>query len=80
MDNNLIPLGIDAGNGAFKLYGAAGGLELVSQVATNGTQKVLSPPWVCANPRPRSPSITRMARFTWAQAHTISAARSRTWM
>ena len=42
MDNNLIPLGIDAGNGAFKLYGAAGGLELVSQVATNGTQKVLS--------------------------------------
>ena len=42
MDNNLIPLGIDAGNGAFKLYGASGGLELVSQVATNGTQKVLS--------------------------------------
>ena len=42
MDTNLIPLGIDAGNGAFKLYGASGGLELVSQVATNGTQKVLS--------------------------------------
>ncbi len=42
METNLIPLGIDAGNGAFKLYGASGGLELVSQVATNGTQKVLS--------------------------------------
>ncbi|MCX6078190.1 MAG: ParM/StbA family protein [Chloroflexi bacterium] len=42
MNNTFIPLGIDAGNGAFKLYGAPGGLELVSQVATNGTQKVLS--------------------------------------
>ncbi len=42
METNLIPLGIDAGNGAFKLYGAPGGLEVVSQVSTNGTQKVLS--------------------------------------
>ena len=42
METNLTPLGIDAGNGAFKLYGAPGGLEFVSQVATNGTQKVLS--------------------------------------
>jgi hypothetical protein len=42
METNLIPLGIDAGNGAFKLFGAPGGLELVSQVATNGKQKVLS--------------------------------------
>ena len=42
METNLIPLGIDAGNGAFKLFGAPGGLELVSQVATNGTQKMLS--------------------------------------
>ena len=42
METNLIPLGIDAGNGAFKLFGASGGLEVVSHVATNGTQKVLS--------------------------------------
>jgi hypothetical protein len=42
METNLIPLGIDAGNGAFKLFGAPGGLEFLSQVATNGTQKVLS--------------------------------------
>ena len=42
METNLTPLGIDAGNGAFKLFGISGGLELVSQVATNGTQKVLS--------------------------------------
>ncbi len=42
METNLTPLGIDAGNGAFKLFGALGGLEIVSQVATNGTQKVLS--------------------------------------
>jgi len=40
METTLTPLGIDAGNGAFKLYGALGGLEFVSQVATNGTQKV----------------------------------------
>jgi hypothetical protein len=42
METNLTPLGIDAGNGAFKLFGAPGGLEFVSQAATNGTQKVLS--------------------------------------
>ena len=41
MENKLIPLGIDAGNGAFKLTGAAGGLEIVSQVATNGTKRIL---------------------------------------
>lgn len=34
---NLI--GMDAGNGAFKLYGACGAHELISQVATNGGQK-----------------------------------------
>ncbi len=32
MKKNFTPLGIDAGNGAFKLYGAPGGLEVVSQV------------------------------------------------
>lgn len=42
METKMIPLGIDAGNGAFKLAGAAGGLEIVSQVATNGTQKVMT--------------------------------------
>lgn len=42
MENKLIPLGIDAGNGAFKLFGESGGLEFVSQVATNGNQKVIS--------------------------------------
>ncbi len=42
METKLTPLGIDAGNGAFKLYGASGGLEFVSQAATNGTQKVIS--------------------------------------
>ena len=42
MENKLIPLGIDAGNGAFKLTGAAGGLEIVSQVATNGTKRVMT--------------------------------------
>ncbi len=42
MENTLFPLGLDAGNGAFKLFGAPGGLEIVSQVATNGAQKVLS--------------------------------------
>jgi hypothetical protein len=42
METKLTPLGIDAGNGAFKLFGASGGLEFVSQAATNGTQKVIS--------------------------------------
>jgi Actin like proteins N terminal domain len=40
--SNLIPLGVDAGNGAFKLYGAAGGLELISQVAVNDGQKTIN--------------------------------------
>ncbi len=35
-------LGMDAGNGAFKIFGESGGLEVVSQVALNGKQKVLS--------------------------------------
>ena len=35
-------LAIDAGNGAFKLYGAAGGQETLSQVAWNGAQRVAS--------------------------------------
>jgi hypothetical protein len=34
-------LGIDLGNGAIKLYGPQGGIELPSQVALNGTQKIL---------------------------------------
>lgn len=38
----LTYLGIDAGNGAFKLFGQPGGLEFISQAATNGTQKVIS--------------------------------------
>jgi hypothetical protein len=41
-DNPNFPIGIDAGNGAFKLYGAPGGLEFISQAASNGGQKVLS--------------------------------------
>lgn len=42
METNLIPLGIDAGNGAFKIFGEAGGVELLSQIATNGAERVMS--------------------------------------
>ena len=35
-----IHLGVDAGNGAFKIYGLAGGMEVLSQVAINGGQRV----------------------------------------
>ena len=38
----MLHLGIDAGNGAFKIQGPQGGLETLSQVATNGTQRVIS--------------------------------------
>jgi hypothetical protein len=41
-ENPNFPIGIDAGNGAFKLYGAPGGLEFISQAASNSGQKVLS--------------------------------------
>jgi hypothetical protein len=37
---NEMLLGIDAGNGAFKLYGQPGALDVLSQVALNGTQHV----------------------------------------
>ncbi len=40
MQTNYI--GFDAGNGAIKLYGPAGGLEVLSQVATNGTKQIAS--------------------------------------
>ena len=42
METITFPLGIDAGNGAFKLFGEPGGFEFVSHAATNGSQKVLS--------------------------------------
>jgi len=35
-------IGFDAGNGAIKLYGQAGGIEVLSQVATNGTRQIVS--------------------------------------
>jgi hypothetical protein len=37
-----INLAVDAGNGAFKLYGSQGGQETLSQVAWNGAQRVVS--------------------------------------
>jgi hypothetical protein len=40
--NTTIKLGMDAGNGAYKLAGAEGFLELQSQVAMNGGQKVMN--------------------------------------
>lgn len=39
-DTDIILLGEDLGMGANKLYGALGGLQLPSQVAANGTQRV----------------------------------------
>ncbi len=41
-DNPNLRLGLDAGNGAFKLFGAPGGLEFVSQAAARSGQKVLA--------------------------------------
>ncbi len=38
----MITLGVDAGNGAFKIYGSHGGQETLSQVAWNGRQQVVS--------------------------------------
>ena len=40
--NTTIKLGMDAGNGAYKLSGTEGFLELQSQVAMNGGQKVMN--------------------------------------
>jgi len=42
METNLISLGIDAGNGAFKIFGRPGGLQVLSQVATDSGQRVIS--------------------------------------
>ncbi len=42
MDNNNFYLGEDLGMGANKLFGARGGLQVLSQVATNGTQHLLN--------------------------------------
>lgn len=38
----MMQLGVDAGNGAFKIYGSHGGQETLSQVAWNGNQRVVS--------------------------------------
>ena len=41
-DNNFFYLGEDLGMGANKLFGSSGGLQMLSQVATNGTQHLLN--------------------------------------
>jgi len=41
-DNNFFYLGEDLGMGANKLFGFSGGLQVLSQVATNGTQHLLN--------------------------------------
>jgi len=41
-DNNFFYLGEDLGMGANKLYGAPGGLQVLSQVATNGSQHLMN--------------------------------------
>src|SRR3972149_8373487 len=41
-DNNFFYLGEDLGMGANKLFGAPGGLQVLSQVATNGTQHLMN--------------------------------------
>lgn len=38
----MLSLGVDAGNGAFKIFGPQGGQETLSQVAVNGGQRVVS--------------------------------------
>ena len=42
MESNLISLGIDAGNGAFKIFGLPGGLQVLSQVATDSGQRMVN--------------------------------------
>jgi hypothetical protein len=42
MENRYFPLGEDLGMGANKLFGAPGGLQVLSQVATNGSQHLSS--------------------------------------
>jgi len=69
MDNPLISLGIDAGNGAFKLYGASGGLELVSQVATACGQKVLATLGLRKQKAPLQVSNDRGSFYVGAGAH-----------
>ena len=74
MDNPLITLGIDAGNGAFKLYGAAGGLELVSQVATAGGHVLM------VSPKRNRVTATIDAGGPIGFNHTIAVGASGVWL
>ncbi len=38
----MLYLGIDAGNGAYKIYGSLGGLETLSQISSNNGQRIIS--------------------------------------
>jgi hypothetical protein len=42
MDVNFFPLGIEPGEFAFKIYVEAGGVDLLSEIATNSTGRVMS--------------------------------------
>lgn len=69
MTTTLISLGIDAGNGAFKLYGSSGGLEHVSQVATNGTQKITATLGLRTTKAPLQISNASGSFYVGANAH-----------
>jgi len=66
---NLIPHGIDAGNGALKIYGKAGGLEIVSQVAVNNGQKAVTTLGLRTQKAPLSISNGHGLFYVGANAH-----------
>jgi hypothetical protein len=64
-----INLGVDAGNGAFKIFGATGGLEILSQVALNGGQRVTATMGLKKSKAPLNIKNTHGSFYIGAGAH-----------
>ncbi|NCP87684.1 MAG: hypothetical protein CO094_07815 [Anaerolineae bacterium CG_4_9_14_3_um_filter_57_17] len=69
MNNNFFYLGEDLGMGANKLFGAPGGLQALSQVATNGTQHLMTATGLRQRQRPLEIQTEHGSFYIGAGAH-----------
>ncbi len=68
-DSSLCYIGEDLGMGANKLFGAPGGLQMLSQMATNGTQHLMNTIGLRQRPRPLEIKTGQGSTYVGEGAH-----------
>ncbi len=69
METNFFYLGEDLGMGANKLYGSSGGLQMLSQVATNGAQHLMNSTGLRQRQRPMEIKTDQGSAYIGEGAH-----------